>query len=630
MDEYNIIITNVSTVNVEKESQKLIERKYEDEIKYAISGVMTNEAPIKSILQRYKNVRQLIFIASDRVTQRFQYKNDEDEFVEKTHLELLWERISEYIQQENLEAGEINCHEVKIKDEPSEDDVSEAVFNVYNYILNLIKQNPNKAINIFIESNGGVRYVLTMLLSLTKTLENYYSNVHIAEITSMVMGKEIIEIKNTKSIYDTAQLTGIATEFVNYGRTKSLQDYIYNAAAKSCTDEQRKDIAEVLEKLTNIGDDIQLCRTAAIFEDFYGKDNIKLKIDMFSKKYEDDAIYSNTSTIKIFRHLLNLILEELAKGIYKNYDGLQNGTETLITYLPNLIKWCLDKSFIQQALTFCSEKIPEYLMRTGIIRMGQKFQELLVATKIGDYEECYYFLAHLKANFLDAVKREYIDMLANDILYQHGQSYSHLPAVQDTLAWLKKYQNLEINNKSLGNLFGNSQGFAKDDLDKTVAISNKVKTELRLALEGLYRDDNGNKKSHVNLNPMERRIETLLPELINLWFVRYDQPNMRHAKNFYDSMLKELFVDDENRADTFINEYSRIQSEKFYIKKALQNGFVSTKLENADDLQKILYLYSVCKEQRNISNHANTSDLSIAMSSLELKRVIETLLKMLV
>lgn len=63
--------------------------------------------------------------------------------------------------------------------------------------------------------------------------------------------------------------------------------------------------------------------------------------------------------------------------------------------------------------------------------------------------------------------------------------------------------------------------------------------------------------------------------------------------------------------------------------EALEHGLISSSSE--DTVQKILYMYSLCKEQRNFSNHAtvNNDDLAIAMNFDQSRILIEGFLNTL-
>ena len=201
----NIAITNVSKLTLNKDTKGLVHRNYIDEDENLIDGVMTNEAPLKSLIRRLavrgEKLDRIIFIESNTVREKINIP----EYGEYTHADFLRLRINE-----NLKGAQVlydnEKDSIRIEDEPDESAVSKTIFTVYERMTELYKESQqnenNKNLNVYIEANGGVRYVLTMLLSIMRTLENSLDNFHIKEIISMVLNKTPVKIFNTKAVYD--------------------------------------------------------------------------------------------------------------------------------------------------------------------------------------------------------------------------------------------------------------------------------------------------------------------------------------------------------------------------------------------------------------------------------------------
>ena len=655
----NVLITNVSPVSVR--DGKTQTRKYVDGDGNAFTGEMTNEAPIKSIAHRLGKdgycLNKILFIESDKVKTKEVHLNNKD----YTHIDYLKEKVDIFLgdYKERTEYVDID-----IKDEPSKDDVSSTVFDIYNRLLGWTEEYKN--VNIFIESNGGVRYVLTMLLSLTKTLENYYENVHISEITSMVLNRNPVVIMNTKDVFDTAQITGIAEEFVNYGRISGLQHYI-DGHKEGLKNDHVNEINVVLKKLNQTTDDLQLCRTAMILDDFYGNNNLKETIENFLKRYPDNN--SNT-TVTIFAHILKIILNELSQTIYrKPYDMSE---ENPAVYLPRAIEWCLNKSFVQQALTLSTEKLSEYLFVTKKIRLGKEFCLILKDTNTGVYERNYYFFAHLQ-DFISKIKDSQINgalehIKAKNLLpfedekdWQEIYITSQIPSseISPTLSTIITENLIKLINDYTGKILQKSvessdltetdlieifvaNGFTAEDLNRNVQISNNVdKNPLGLTLRGNYINKDGRETTHANLETLEDRIKKSLPKLVSMAIDKADLQIISKAKEDYDKIIDSLSYPPLISLN-LKNKFSKEQSKKFYVKSAINAGQIilnedrgmnsnSKEPENTEDrFQKLLYVYSLCKEQRNMSNHAHVplEDEKVALNTENLKILIQKLLKL--
>lgn len=267
----NILITNVSTVKLHQGNVSEVE--YKDGQDNTFQGRMTNEAPIKSIIKRLHSINErldkIIYIESKKV--REENISVDDKVM--THADFLRYFIDEYCNKNGYNRVPFvkDFDTVEISDSPNAKEVSESVFNVYKRVVELSKENDE--VNVYIEANGGVRYVLSMLLSITKTIETQYDNVHIKEICSMVFSEKPILIRNTKPIFDTTQIVGIVDEYINYGRINSLNKYV-NSLSNNIDGQIFHDIKEILSKLSQLSDDIQLCRTYKMLDDFYGEGGI--------------------------------------------------------------------------------------------------------------------------------------------------------------------------------------------------------------------------------------------------------------------------------------------------------------------------------------------------------------------
>lgn len=176
--EYNIMITNVSLVNTNNlidTNEYIFDELDEDNKK--IKGNMTNEAPIEGLQKLLeKNEKQLdkiIMIVSESVRNKTINENSRNKTENPdgnlTSLEFLCRKIEKY---ENT-----NIEKVEIKDEPEEKDTVETINKVKNMIEKVSEDNPEMHINIYIESNGGVRYVMFMLYNIISIMSKNNHNI---------------------------------------------------------------------------------------------------------------------------------------------------------------------------------------------------------------------------------------------------------------------------------------------------------------------------------------------------------------------------------------------------------------------------------------------------------------------
>lgn len=377
--EYNIMITNVSLVNTNNlidTNEYIFDELDEDNKK--IKGNMTNEAPIEGLQKLLeKNEKQLdkiIMIVSESVRNKTINENSRNKTENPdgnlTSLEFLCRKIEKY---ENT-----NIEKVEIKDEPEEKDTVETINKVKNMIEKVSEDNPEMHINIYIESNGGVRYVMFMLYNIISIMSKNNHNIILKGIYSMVNIKKPIRIKNTQNIYESSELIAIIGEYINYGRIESLKKYADKRLNQEKDDNLKKDINRCMNKLEEFSQALQLCRSEWILRllSANNEESVLTYLKKFNQKYNKE---DSTNAI-IFGIVFSMIWQEF-KEFNKNSDD---------NNLDNIIEWCLKKDYVQQALTLCSEQIPKYLIDNKIIEFDDEFNRKFGANYRKDgrkYEE---------------------------------------------------------------------------------------------------------------------------------------------------------------------------------------------------------------------------------------------------
>ena len=388
----NIMITNISLTrfsNIRK-SQYELDDKEGSELQ--TDGFVTSEAPIKLLIKKLRKSQgkldKIIFIESDKVREKIDIPaekekmlGDQKEFVdymsdekEVTLVSYLKKRINDTAERCGLANPEII--EVNITDEPDDKDLVQCIMDVQN---ELIKQSDNREINVYIDANGGIRYVMVMLTSIMNVLESQYNNIKLQSVYSTIFDdSKTKKVRDTKSTYISAQLVAAVNEFTNYGRISSLKNYFdmrHSMDNSKDTWRMWNDIDKCIEKLSEISEALQLCRSSVILELFYGKrDSSEFGINAILNKFKEEYKNSDFADAKIFSYVIDIINKQYAY-LYENIDD--NDNKDAINNLPRVIKWCVDKDYIQQAITLCSEKIPEYLFKTGLINMSKTTRKFI-------------------------------------------------------------------------------------------------------------------------------------------------------------------------------------------------------------------------------------------------------------
>lgn len=641
----NIMITLVS-----KYSGKTNPDLYVDEACQEYQGIMTNEAPIESVMNHLNEAGSkldtLILIESTSV------KNEKHagfgEYDCKTSDQILMERLEAWCASTKIDMP--ISYVVDLADEPDASDAAKTVLCVYDKIKEYVS-NPDQKVKIYAESNGGIRYVVMMLLSMLMSLESMHENLHIETVLSMVYGVTPTRIVNQKSIYGTARLTGIVNEFINYGRISGLNKYMDEWKDDLQADEKTA-IYEMIGKLAKLSEDIQLCRTAVILKDLYENGGIREEIRQYKRRNHE----GETVGAKIFSFLLDQIEKELEEPIY---GGLTNeklqDDDDIIKYLPKVIKWCLDKEFVQQALTLCAERLPKYIVLSGNMNLSRHdmWQNFKYDTK---YEKNYELVTNLSSIFDGKNGMHLVEarqaVIYKKIMVKCGRDIRLLSFMQSCeemagdqtaeIGYIPPKEWEDIWNFAAEYLTNDNLDVDKmaqkhlkekwsDWKEKTVHLSSQKSTNVIWALCGKYLDG-GTPKDYKRTEGFDKndRLKAVLPVITKELILNETR---RETACLYERFVDGLIGISPELANKIKRAYAAKQGAKYYILDACRKGCIVGKdgqIMNENEmmrLQRILYLYSICKEQRNLANHANEDEEVLALDFSELKLVIITLLR---
>lgn len=346
-----------------------------------IWGFTTNEAPVKYIIkdidsrkkEESDKLDRIIIICSDEVKNRWievekcnnEKERKRDNFKEK--IEKLFPgkceiKLTEYYKKiVELETKKYNYEpeyiEIPISDNPEDTEVAKAVIEAVKNVMEFSDEGINKGenqksnIHLYIDYNGGPRYVAFMQVILAQFLKTRH--VELEQIITMNFDNkedEKIPIQNLLPIFDSTNLIGKVNEYINYGRIEGLKEYFKNA----CSNE----IDKLLEQMEKFSNNLQLCRTGYIMSH---AQELSEQLDEFvqgmKKENQEDDKKENT-----YKQLFTYVIED----IQKEFQLLLTGK------LPDIIKWCVDKGYVQQALTFCSEQLPQYIWNEGIFKAADE------------------------------------------------------------------------------------------------------------------------------------------------------------------------------------------------------------------------------------------------------------------
>lgn len=372
----NVLLLCMSAIKEEgiKENQyvyTLSDGKKQDEV----WGFVTNEAPMRYVMKMVfpNKLDRIVIICSDEVSNRKieiskcnesgkevgnQRRDSFQEKIQKLFLGKKEFKLLDYYKKlVELETEDYDYvpeyKEIPIPDNPEDTEVAEAVINEVNNVMEF--PDKDNDIHLYIDYNGGPRYVAFMQVVLAQFLKT--RNVQLEQIITMNFDNKQngkVPLQNLLSIFDSTNLIGSINEYTNYGRIKGLKEYFKKA--------QNKEINKLLDVMEEFSNNLQLCRTSSIME---SAGALSKEFETFINKaeLEEQSKKDNTYT-QLFRYVI--------RDIQKEFQPLLNKD------IAEIIGWCIEKQYIQQALTFCSECLPQYLWDTGLYKAkDEEYKDVL-------------------------------------------------------------------------------------------------------------------------------------------------------------------------------------------------------------------------------------------------------------
>lgn len=302
-------------------------------------AIQTNESAVVFV-ERKNPLSKIFFITTNSVKNNF--APPENEFGEVTHLEFLKRRLLKEFPQ--LEG---KFFEIDYNDNAGLEKNILQVAEIADVIQNYAKNFPQEKLKVHVDMTGGFRYASMLMLSIIQLLK--YRGIEIGEILySDPDNKTVYRLNEIQNIFTL--ITG-ADEFVKFGSVDALIEYFENAPDSSAD--------KLIAAMKKFSETIKICRTNTL----------------------EDDLKNLVEQIKIFRenrggNLKSQLFAKIIDTVESGYGKLVQGEESRI----EIIRWCLEKGFWQQAMTLCTEWLPEEIVNRGIFT--PKNSEVIESAKL--------------------------------------------------------------------------------------------------------------------------------------------------------------------------------------------------------------------------------------------------------
>ena len=319
--------------------------------KEIFSCMQTNEAAVcqlQSLLQEEGGLAKIILIETDQARERVQRDTaDWLALMEKyrsasmSAVELLKaQSVCKYSELSQV-FEDIEYSKMGIED--SMRSIAGIAERVRAFAERVREEEPEAEVVLHADMTGGFRYAALMLLVVMQLSK--YMGIRMGHVvySDFVRGGES-RVHLTDDIRRMFDLVTGADEFQKYGSVQALEEYFSRSSRHS------EDFSALFAAMWRFSDAIRICRTSVIEDEMT---DLAEKIRAF-RQAKPVSIEE-----EMFSHILGVIEGEYG-SVIKNASGEKSDRRL------DIIAWCVQKKFLQQAMTLCTEWIPAILVEKKI------------------------------------------------------------------------------------------------------------------------------------------------------------------------------------------------------------------------------------------------------------------------
>ncbi|MCQ5209270.1 TM1812 family CRISPR-associated protein [Megasphaera massiliensis] len=322
----HIVLLFLSEVHLNRDRTLSVSR-YKNLDGTMIYCVQTNESAVRrtaDVLQKQGDRLDCLFYFSTKRTQEeICYIDDVGDERTMTHEDLFLERVRSFVP---------HCIRIDYDERSQTEESIRQVLQMADTIRTFMEElswQPQE-VALHADFTGGFRHASMMMLSVMQLLK--YRGIRTMGVLYSNRYEE--QVENVNDIYRMFNLISGADEFINFGSTREIMAYMEGAKQTAET----KLLLETMRDFTNA---VRICRTGKIAP-------LAKKLQEALRNFEQAGAVSLQE--KIFLRILEVFKWEygsLLKEDFTNFD---------------IIRWCVEKGYLQQAMTLCSEWIPREIV----------------------------------------------------------------------------------------------------------------------------------------------------------------------------------------------------------------------------------------------------------------------------
>lgn len=447
---YNIMLLFLSNAHWNNAQNEISESNYKgltlDEEKIVCTQ-MTNESAIRWLLSRLEEdgetLSKLFLYATNTVKNEpvssekkadgavpERYRDKDGRIL--THLEYFKKIIAPLVKAENIDRFVVD----EAIDEKGDTD---AMLNqtvamaekIKEYCVSLRKKDPNAEIVLHADFTGGLRHANLMMLILTRLLQ--YQELEMGHIlySNYLSRRKVNWVDDVTAVYRLFDLVSGTAEFARFGSADILTKY-YEDVGGNNSDE----LSKLIRAMQSFANQTKLCHYGDMKKAIEGLHSAAAEFEKHvaevAKKAGEDRskAETNDALMGVMNDEINRMYRPLfEKAVSRDIDDVE------------LIRWCVEHNYLQQALTFYTERVPELFCYCDKSESDEKRNDYIVPTDRGTAElkkhsgpvsKEYYLFTTMKNEAFEAetslqrsvARNEFIRLLRQDFFAKMQKPYA--------------------------------------------------------------------------------------------------------------------------------------------------------------------------------------------------------------
>lgn len=211
--------------------------------------------------------------------------------------------------------------------------------------------NNKDKVTIHIDMTGGPRHAVMLMMALMQLIKFSGAKIGMVIYANILRGKDKGIIEDTHEIMNLFTLISGADKFVSFGDVSQIKEYFKDRKNNS------ESLNKVLTAMENLSETIKVCGSYPSMTNTL--DTLAKAIQEYQQFYEENK--QNLSEQEVF-------FGKLLPTIRNEYQDIMP-TEGKKATPVEIIKWCVKRSFLQQATVFYTEWLPDYLINNKLVEV---------------------------------------------------------------------------------------------------------------------------------------------------------------------------------------------------------------------------------------------------------------------